>query len=84
MRRSIPTWLGKSGTRPDVIDWILNDAPRSVTQDHYNFAGIDSVVRKAIQKWPDHVTTIAVGKGNHVTKAAHQKEILLAGVQQAI
>lgn len=59
MRRSIATWLGEQGTRPDVIDKILNHTPRDVTRLHYNFAGMDGLVRDALQSWADHVEAIA-------------------------
>ena len=59
MRRCIATWLGETGTRPDVIDRILNHVPRDVTRRHYNFAGMDSLIREAMQQWADHVTRIA-------------------------
>ena len=59
MRRCIATWLGEKGTRPDVIDKILNHTPRDVTRLHYNFAGMDALVREALQQWADHVEAIA-------------------------
>jgi integrase len=71
MRRSIATWLGEQGTRPDVIDKILNHTPRDVTRLHYNFAGLDGLVRAALQSWADHVETIAAtGKSTAIEPAA--------------
>jgi integrase len=63
MRRGISTWLGEQGVRPDVIDRILNHRPRDVTRLHYNFAGMDGLLRSALQMWADHVSRI-VGEAN--------------------
>ncbi len=56
LRRSISTWLGDTGTRPDVIDLILNHQPRDVTRRHYNLSTMQDHVRAALQEWADHVT----------------------------
>jgi integrase len=56
LRRSISTWLGDNGTRPDVIDLILNHQPRDVTRRHYNLSTMQDLVRTALQVWADHVT----------------------------
>jgi integrase len=56
LRRSISTWLGDNGTRPDVIDLILNHQPRDVTRRHYNLSTMQDLVRAALQVWADHVT----------------------------
>lgn len=55
LRRTMATWLGEQGVRPDVIDRVLNHAARDVTRRHYNFAGMDGLVRSAMQSWADHV-----------------------------
>jgi integrase len=82
MRRCIATWLGESGTRPDVIDRILNHVPRDVTRRHYNFAGMDSLVREAMQRWADHVTKIASGTEQNDMKASRQGGLLASEEQE--
>ncbi len=56
LRRSISTWLGERGTRPDVIDLILNHQPRDVTRRHYNLATMLPLVRTALQDWADYMS----------------------------
>ena len=63
MRRAISTWLGEQGVRPDVIDRILNHRPRDITRLHYNFAGMDGLLRSALQMWADHVFQIVADRG---------------------
>lgn len=59
-RRCIATWLGEGGVRPDVIDAILNHAPKSqdLTRRHYNHAVLAEPVRTALQSWADHIDQI--------------------------
>ena len=56
LRRSISTWLGDNGTRPDAIDLILNHQPRDVTRRHYNLSTMQNQVRAALEDWADYVT----------------------------
>lgn len=58
LRRTMATWLGDHGTRPDVIDHILNHQPRDVTRRHYNHAQMDALVRAAMQEWADHLSKL--------------------------
>jgi integrase len=60
-RRCIATWLGERGVRPDVIDMILNHAPKvqDVTRRHYNHAVLAEPVRQALQAWADHIDALA-------------------------
>ena len=57
LRRTMATWLGDQGTRPDVIDLILNHAPaaQDVTRRHYNFAKLEPMVREALDAWGAYV-----------------------------
>jgi hypothetical protein len=63
MRRTCATWLGEQGTRPDVIERILNHAPQGVTRKHYDHSRLEPMVREALQLWADHVDTVVRGKG---------------------
>ena len=40
LRRTMATWMGEQGVRPDVIDLVLHHLPKAqdVTRRHYNFA----------------------------------------------
>jgi integrase len=60
LRRTLATWLGEQGVLPDVIDLILNHAPKAqdITRRHYNFAKLEPAVRNALQAWADHVEAL--------------------------
>ena len=59
LRRSISTWLGERGTRPDVIDLILNHQPRDVTRRHYNLAAMFNPVHEALEAWAEHLSGLS-------------------------
>ena len=63
-RSCIATWCGDQGIRPDVIDRILNHAPKGVTARHYNFSTLEPLVREALQGWNDHLDAVVSGKMN--------------------
>jgi integrase len=69
MRRTCATWLGEQGTRPDVIERILNHQPQGVTRKHYNHSRLEPMVREALQTWADHVDAVVRGKGRRQPKA---------------
>ena len=81
MRRSIATWCGDNGVRPDVIERILSHKPRDVTRRHYNFAGMDELVRDALQAWADHIWSLVLAKQSPLKKtssmASRQLSVLL-------
>ncbi len=81
MRRSIATWCGDNGVRPDVIERILSHKPRDVTRRHYNFAGMDELVRDALQAWADHIGSLVLAKQSPLKKtssmASRQLSVLL-------
>lgn len=62
MRRTCATWLGDQGTRPDVIERILNHAPQGVTRKHYDHSRLEPMVREALQTWADHVEAVVRGR----------------------
>lgn len=61
LRRTIATWLGEQGERSDVIQAVLNHTPRDITRLHYNHARLTPFVRKAFQRWADHVDRVVAG-----------------------
>jgi integrase len=63
MRRTCATWLGEQGTRPDVIERVLNHQPQGVTRKHYDHSRLEPMVREALQTWADHVDAVVKGKG---------------------
>jgi integrase len=64
MRRSMATWMGDQGIRPDVVDLVLNHAPKAqdVTRRHYNFSRLEPMVRAALQQWGDFLEAVATGQ----------------------
>ena len=36
--------------------------PRDVTRRRYNFAGMDGMVRQALQRWANHVDALVLGQ----------------------
>jgi integrase len=58
LRKTLTTWLGEQGERPDVLDKILHHSPKGVTAAFYNFSQMDALVRGALQRWADHVWEI--------------------------
>jgi integrase len=77
-RRCIATWLGERGVRPDVIDAILNHAPKvqDITRRHYNHAVLAEPVGASLQAWADHVEAVARGSG---AGGAEDKVVQLRG-----
>ena len=71
LRRTMATWMGNQGVRPDVIDLALHHLPKAqdVTRRHYNHSRLEPMVRAALQQWADHVwqlTGQGAGNGNVV------------------
>ena len=71
MRKCITSWLAEHGhASPEVLDAILHHGRKGVTGTHYNFALYEMQVRKALQAWADHVTSVAAGKKANVVSLA--------------
>jgi integrase len=74
-RRTIASWLGDLGERPDVISRILAHTPQDITARVYNHSRLDPLVREALQRWADHVDGLrAVDMGGSVIDGPWQGE----------
>lgn len=51
LRRTCATWLGNLDVPDEIIERVLNHAPRSVTRKHYNHASQLESVRVALERW---------------------------------
>ena len=48
------------GVPEEVIDGVLNHAPRSVAGRHYNHAKHFEPMRRALEAWEDHVHSVVL------------------------
>ena len=62
LRRTLATGLGDIGVRDEVIERILNHAPRTVTGKHYNHAKHFEPMRRALEAWSERVSAIVGGR----------------------
>lgn len=58
LRRTLATGLGNMGVADEVIERVLNHAPRSVAGKHYNHAKHFEPMRRALEAWADRVREI--------------------------
>lgn len=58
LRRTVATSLGELGVAEQVIERILNHAPRTIAGKHYNHAQIIGPVRHALETWAHVLTSI--------------------------
>lgn len=58
LRRTCATWLGNLDVPDEIIERVLNHAPRTVTRRHYNHASQLESMRAALQNWSDHLRRI--------------------------
>jgi len=61
LRRTFATGLGNLGISDEVIERLLNHAPRTVTGRHYNHAKYFEPMREALEAWERHVLSIVEG-----------------------
>lgn len=62
LRRTLATGLGNMGVADEVIERVLNHAPRSVAGKHYNHAKHFEPMRRALEAWADRVRSIVDGQ----------------------
>lgn len=62
LRRTVATQLGEMGVADELIERILNHAPRTVTGRHYNHARYLEPMRKALDAWGERLTEIVEGR----------------------
>ena len=58
LRRTLATGLGDLGVAEEVIERILNHAPRSVAGRHYNHAKYQEPMRRALERWEQRLLMI--------------------------
>jgi integrase len=62
LRRSFATWLGELGTAKDLISALLNHAPKTVSDVHYNHASMLDPKRKAMERWSAWLERVIAGE----------------------
>jgi integrase len=55
LRRTLATGLGNLGISDEVIERVLNHAPRTVAGKHYNHAKHFDGMKQALEAWADHI-----------------------------
>lgn len=58
LRRTLATGLGDLGISDEIIERILNHAPRTVAGRHYNHAKYQGPMRSALEQWEAKVASI--------------------------
>jgi integrase len=62
LRRTLATGLGKMEVPDEVIERVLNHAPRTVAGKHYNHAKYFEPMRRALEAWAERVQAIIEGR----------------------
>jgi integrase len=62
LRRTLATGLGDMGVPDEVIERVLNHAPRTVAGRHYNHSKHFEPMRRALEAWAEHVKAIVEGR----------------------
>ena len=62
LRRTLATGLGNMCVADEVIERILNHAPRTVAGRHYNHATHFEPMRRALEAWANRVEAIVEGR----------------------
>jgi integrase len=57
LRRTVATQLGEMGVADEIIERILNHAPRTVAAKHYNHAKYLTQMRSALNAWAEQLQT---------------------------
>jgi integrase len=58
LRRTLATRLGEMGVPDEVIERVLNHAPRTVVSRHYNHARHFDAMRRALEAWANQLVAI--------------------------
>ena len=66
LRRTVATHLGELGVADEIIERILNHAPRTVAGKHYNHAKYLSEMRDALDKWSEKLTVLVEGRDREI------------------
>jgi integrase len=58
LRRTVATQLGEMGVADEIIERILNHAPRTIAGKHYNHARYLTPMRSALDAWVEKIALI--------------------------
>jgi integrase len=58
LRRTVATQLGEMNVADEIIERILNHAPRTVAGKHYNHAKYQEPMRKALDAWGERLLRV--------------------------
>ena len=61
MRKVVATYLREQGTQLEIIQRMLNHAPKNVTEKHYEFSKMLRPLRQAYEQWEKTLTAISDG-----------------------
>ena len=61
LRRTLATGLGEMGVADEVIERVLNHAPRTIAGKHYSHAKLIEGMRSALKSWSERVRGIVEG-----------------------
>jgi integrase len=70
LRRTVATQLGEMGTPDEIIERILNHAPRTVAGKHYNHAKYLGPMREALDAWAERLGRLTARSAASVNAAA--------------
>ena len=62
LRRTLATGLGEMGVADEVIERVLNHAPRTVAGKHYNHAKLFAWMQAALEAWANRVRAVVEGR----------------------
>jgi integrase len=62
LRRTLATGLGNLGIPDEIIERVLNHAPRTVAGKHYNHAKHFEAMRLALEAWGERIEAIIEGR----------------------
>ena len=73
LRRTLATGLGDMGVPDEVIERVLNHAPRTVAGRHYNHAKYAGPLKRALDAWAERLQAIIDNHSNVVVLRARTK-----------
>jgi integrase len=74
LRRTLATGLGDMEVPEEVIDRVLNHAPKTVAGRHYNHAKHHEPMRRALDAWASRLQSIVADESNIVLFRARRVE----------
>jgi integrase len=62
LRRTLATGLGNLGIPDEIIERVLNHAPRTIAGKHYNHGKHFEPMRRALEAWGERIEVIIEGR----------------------